>query len=213
MTDLVTVLWKPRQTIARMAGGNVKTAALVLTVIGIDFALSLGLLPAFVAAASKAATLSPGLESPARWIIVVISIGFTSWINIFLSFYLALILYFAMIVFGGTGSPRKVFQAILIGSAPTVFSRAIRVLLYVLKVTPSIRPGIISLGALIPGALTHVVRIGSLIDMADFWSLALVAYGFGRISGLRYWVSFSLVAVLWCGSEGLSIRLQMLGAV
>ena len=63
-----------------------------------------------------------------------------------------------------------------------------------------------------PGAVPSAVAIANRIDVFDCWSLALIAYGFSRVSGLRWWASCCVVAVLWCGSEALSIRLQAMGA-
>ena len=128
MTELATVLWNPRGTTGKVARGEVGTGVLVLTVIGIDLVLYSALWPLFSTAAAKTLPKHSGFASDI-WIVIAVSLGFSSLINILLGAYLALLLCLATVVLGGTAGWRRILEIVLIGSAPELLSRIVRVLL------------------------------------------------------------------------------------
>jgi hypothetical protein len=209
MTELATILWNPRRTVGKIESNSVKTYLLILAVVGIDFIISLGLLPMYSAAATKAVGSHPELAQSIRTVIIAVSLLFSSLINVVLALFVALLLFFATMVFGAAGSYRKIIEAVLIGSAPSLLSRVIRVLLYVFKSSASVRECIIPLSALMPHASHKVLAVTSLIDVVDLWSFALIAYAFSRVSGLSRWASYGIVLAIWGGLQAVLLRLQM----
>ena len=212
MTELATILWRPRLTMERVATQSVKSARLVLAVLAINVLLALALLPMYTAAANATMVQHPELTSSSRLMIVAVSIVFSSAFNLAFCMFAALILFFSAFALGASGSYRATLEAVLIGSVPLLLSRIVRTLLFLFKVTPHVQASVFPLGVLLPALSPHGRAIADAIDPFDLWSFVLIAYGFARVSGLRRWCSWSVVAAFWTVLEIISIRMQLMGA-
>lgn len=183
-THLLTVLWRPQASFQRLGGFHVGT--LLACFAGIEFLLTLTILPYFVQSGYRMAAANPALTPGTRVFATAIAVaGVSLWDTLMIGA-CALLFLLLVRVLGGRAGYRDLAGMLVLASAPLLLGRAVRNISYALGYTASPSHSVLALDRIVPAEWAALGgRALTVVDIFDVWAFALVVAGFVAVAGLK----------------------------
>lgn len=211
MPPLFAVLWRPRDSFQRL--GSLDMGTLLAWFIGIEFVLTLAILPYLIDMGVKAMARNPALTDSVRLFATGFAVVTVSLFDTLLIGAVALLLLLLVRILGGNAQYRDLAGMLVLASMPLLLGRALRNLAYLLGYAAEPTSRLLSLAQLVPDALVHASH-GTLayIDIFDVWVFALVVSGFILVAGVRRGAAALAAVLVWGMLQLVLLRLQLGGA-
>jgi hypothetical protein len=207
LADLAGVLWQPLATLRRERNAA-DVAWLFLVVAGIDFVLSLFLLPTFLhAIAVNAPQLGAGSKVSAIGAALVMS----SAINCVIVGFMATLFMLGLMVAEGRANFRALVAALVLATAPLILDRVIRLSAAALIPGRSATDSLLPLSLIFPVPSGELSKVLSYFGLFDLWTFVLVVIGTRFASGGRSLPAILVSILLWGGLQALLLRLHLSG--
>lgn len=208
MQDLITVMWRPQRSFARLP--ELKVSWLIGAFFLIHLVLSLTIMNVYSDGVDKAMAANPAILPSMKPLMIGISMFFAATFPVLVIAISAIIFLLVVYVAGNRVSYRTVFGMLTLASAPMLVSQFLRNFCYIVGAIPDVMHSAVPLSLFLPGVGQGLVaRALTAFDLFDLLAAALVTVGFHRISGLRRGPAYAIALVLWVLLQMLLFRLHV----
>lgn len=208
LTDFLRVLLRPISTFRKNRNAS-DIAKLVFLIIGIDFFLSLLLLPTFVVSLGKIGAAAPS-GSGAKVTAVAAAMIFSTTLNMLVMLLMTGIFSAVLVILRRKFSPGRLLAALMLASSPLIVERVIRIAASYLFPSQSALVPLLPISTFIDLS-GSAASVGSYFTLFDVWTFLLVCVALASSSRLRPMAAIVTVLILWGGLQVVFFRLHSLG--